>query len=81
MCVTDCGVGFEEERESGPECKCGLSEAKKGGQGHLNQPLRDIVLAACCEHAASMLRAWCGGEAEALPLPKGLLELLDGSEV
>jgi hypothetical protein len=56
MCVTDCGVGFEEEGESGPECECGLSEAKKGGQGHLNQPLRDIVLAACCEHAASMVR-------------------------
>jgi len=78
MRVTDRGVGFEEEGESGFERECGLSEAKKGRQGHLNQPLRDIVLAACCEHAASMVRS---GEAEALPLPKGLLELLDGNEV
>jgi len=31
MCVTDRGVGFEEEGESGFERECGLSEAKKCG--------------------------------------------------
>jgi hypothetical protein len=60
MCVTDCGIGFEEEGESGAECECGLSEAKKGGQGHLNQPLRDIVLAACCEHGILMFGSGAG---------------------
>ena len=60
MCVPDCGVGFEEERESGAECECGLSEAKKGGSGHLNQPLRHIVLP-----------GWCGRGSRSVALTEG----------
>ena len=50
MCVTDRGVGFEEEGESGFERECGLSEKAERGEGHPDCPLGDIVLAACCEH-------------------------------
>ena len=74
MCVTDRGVGFEEEGESGFERECGLSEKAERGEGHSDYPLGEIMLGACCEHGAE-------GEAEALPLPKGLLELFDGNEV
>ena len=34
MCVTDRGVGFEEEGESGFERECGLSEKAERGEGH-----------------------------------------------
>ena len=50
MCVTDRGVGFEEKRESGFERECGLSEKAESGEGHPDYPLKEIVLAACCEH-------------------------------
>ena len=50
MCVTDCGVGFEEEGESGPECECGLSEKAERGEGHPDYPLGEIVFASYYEH-------------------------------
>ncbi len=64
MCVTDRGVGFEEEGESGFERECGLSEKAERGEGHPDYPLGEI-------RARRMLRAWCGGGSRSVALTEG----------